>query len=144
LITRSQLPLSFLAAFFAINIAEFPRDADGLSLGYVSKYMCKTRQISLRCQILSVTLVSISVAIIAPSIIIAFNLQNIEDYLKRHGKSRQISPCPASSASGGTGPSSAGPSSAGQGVAGVPRETSEADSRRKQKLFDEEQGGSSF
>lgn len=93
-------------------------------------------------------LVSISFAIIAPSIIIAFNLQNVEDYLKKHRKSRKISPGPPSPASGGAGQvgagsNSAGPGSDGQGVAGTPRETLEADGRRKQKLFDEEQGGKS-
>ncbi len=34
--------MSFMAAFFAINIAQFPRDEGGtLSLGYVSEIMCK-------------------------------------------------------------------------------------------------------
>ncbi|CAI6083509.1 unnamed protein product, partial [Clonostachys chloroleuca] len=34
------LPLSFMAAFFAINITEFQRDAGGtLGLSYVSKMM---------------------------------------------------------------------------------------------------------
>ncbi|CAH0028268.1 unnamed protein product [Clonostachys rhizophaga] len=36
------LPLSFMAAFFAINITEFQRDAGGtLGLGYVSDIMCE-------------------------------------------------------------------------------------------------------
>lgn len=34
--------MSFMAAFFAINITQFPRDEGGtLSLGYVSGIMCK-------------------------------------------------------------------------------------------------------
>jgi hypothetical protein len=42
IVTIIFLPLSFIAAFFAINIEEFPRSSDGsasLPLGYVSKYM---------------------------------------------------------------------------------------------------------
>jgi len=42
IVTIVFLPLSFIAAFFTINIAEFPRGHDGnesLPLGYVSKYM---------------------------------------------------------------------------------------------------------
>jgi Mg2+ and Co2+ transporter CorA len=42
IVTIVFLPLSFIAAFFAINIEEFPRASDGtasLPLGYVSKYM---------------------------------------------------------------------------------------------------------
>ena len=42
IVTIIFLPLSFIAAFFTINVAEFPRAADGsesLPLGYVSKYM---------------------------------------------------------------------------------------------------------
>ena len=42
IVTIVFLPLSFIAAFFAINIQEFPRTSDGspsLPLGYVSKYM---------------------------------------------------------------------------------------------------------
>ena len=37
-----KLPLSFMAAFFAINIDSFAFDDNGkLPLGYVSKYMCR-------------------------------------------------------------------------------------------------------
>jgi hypothetical protein len=42
IVTIFFLPLSFIAAFFTINIREFPRAEDGsgsLPLGYVSKYM---------------------------------------------------------------------------------------------------------
>jgi Mg2+ and Co2+ transporter CorA len=42
IVTIVFLPLSFIAAFFTINIKEFPRAKDGsaaLPLGYVSKYM---------------------------------------------------------------------------------------------------------
>ncbi|PBP25883.1 ankyrin repeat and protein kinase domain containing protein 1 [Diplocarpon rosae] len=41
IVTIIFLPLSFIAAFFAINIREFPRSGAGpsLPLGYVSKYM---------------------------------------------------------------------------------------------------------
>jgi hypothetical protein len=42
IVTIVFLPLSFIAAFFAINIREFPRAGDGsgsLPLGYVTKYM---------------------------------------------------------------------------------------------------------
>jgi hypothetical protein len=45
-----QLPLSFMAAFFAINVVEFPRDSNGAAafpLDYVSKYICKKRDTSL-------------------------------------------------------------------------------------------------
>jgi len=43
IVTIIFLPLSFMAAFFAINITEFPHDpsngGNGLPLGYVAKYM---------------------------------------------------------------------------------------------------------
>jgi Mg2+ and Co2+ transporter CorA len=41
IVTIIFLPLSFIAAFFAINITEFPRNEQGpsLPLGYVSKYL---------------------------------------------------------------------------------------------------------
>jgi len=129
------MPLSFMAAFFAINIAEFPRDADGMSLEYVSKYMCKTYKMSFGYHTLSVFLVLISAAIIAPSIILAFNLQNIEDYYKKHREARR------------TGPKSsdpelavADPSATRARVGEIPLEALEAGGKRKQKLFDEEHG----
>lgn len=72
-----------MAAFFAINIAEFPKDGDGngLSLAYVSKYMCKRLLVRFDCLLTHHFAVSISAAIIVPSIIIAFNLENIEKFL---------------------------------------------------------------
>lgn len=43
IVTIIFLPMSFMAAFFAINIIEFPRDSingvNGIHLSYVSKYM---------------------------------------------------------------------------------------------------------
>jgi hypothetical protein len=41
IVTIIFLPLSFIAAFFTINIKEFPHDAEGqnLPLAYVSKYL---------------------------------------------------------------------------------------------------------
>ncbi|OAL35995.1 hypothetical protein AYO20_04656 [Fonsecaea nubica] len=62
-------PLSFIAAFFAINIVEFPKDPDGLHLGYVSKYMF-----------------SISAAIIIPLILIAFNVNEVAAAFASFGK----------------------------------------------------------
>jgi hypothetical protein len=42
-----KLPLSFVAAFFAINIDRFPWDNGGkLSMNYVLKYMCKKPRIT--------------------------------------------------------------------------------------------------
>ncbi len=41
-----QLPLSFMAAFFAINIDVFPVNENGkLDLSYVLTYMCKQRRL---------------------------------------------------------------------------------------------------
>lgn len=41
-LTLYQLPLSFLAAFFAINVDVFPWDEnDKIELNYLLKYMCK-------------------------------------------------------------------------------------------------------
>jgi hypothetical protein len=94
------------------------------------------------CDVLTLSSVSISAAIIVPSIIIAFNLQNIEDYLDKRRETRL-----ARLALRGAGPGSAGPSGArqrGTGLGGgeMPLEALdlEADGRRKQKLLDEEQG----
>lgn len=42
IVTVIFLPLSFLAAFFAINLTSFPHDQHGhsaMSIGYVSKYV---------------------------------------------------------------------------------------------------------
>lgn len=90
--------------------------------------------------VLTLSSVSISAAIIVPSIIIAFNLQNIEDYLDKRKEARL-----AGLALRGAGPSGAGPSGARHGGAGLgggemPLEALEADGKRKQKLLDEEQG----
>ncbi|EPE31754.1 hypothetical protein GLAREA_12510 [Glarea lozoyensis ATCC 20868] len=60
------LPLSFMAAFFAINIETFPVNSDGkLSLGYVLKYM-----------------LSISGATSIPFILVAFNQDRIGRWIK--------------------------------------------------------------
>lgn len=63
IVTIIFLPLSFIATFFAINIQEFPRSADGsqnLHLAYVTKYMF-----------------GISFAISIPLVFIALSLDNI-------------------------------------------------------------------
>jgi Mg2+ and Co2+ transporter CorA len=68
IVTIIFLPLSFIAAFFTINIREFPRLQDGteaLPLGYVSKYMF-----------------GIGFAISIPMIVIALSLDDIGDYAR--------------------------------------------------------------
>lgn len=63
LVTIIFLPMSFMAAFFAIDVKEFPHDVNGtksLTLGYVSKYMF-----------------GIGLAISIPLIYVAFTLDNI-------------------------------------------------------------------
>ena len=78
IVTIVFLPLSFIAAFFAINISEFPRASDGsdsLPLGYVSKYMF-----------------GIGFAVSIPLIVIALLLEDIGDMfqaLKRKLASRR-------------------------------------------------------
>jgi hypothetical protein len=66
IVTIIFLPLSFIAAFFAINISEFPRTDSGPSLpiGYVSKYMF-----------------GIGLAVSIPLIIIAVRLDDIADLM---------------------------------------------------------------
>ena len=58
-VTVIFLPLSFLAAFFAINIKVFPRGSDGhpeMSLGYVSKYVFGVGfAIALPCVVIALT-----------------------------------------------------------------------------------------
>jgi hypothetical protein len=78
-------------------------------------------------------LVSISVAIIVPSIVIAFNLQNMEDLLLEYRKRRKAKQA-------GLSPGGGGSSSAGQSIIGIPLEPLEAEGGRKQKVFDEELG----
>ncbi|KAH8795590.1 hypothetical protein BGZ57DRAFT_920816 [Hyaloscypha finlandica] len=61
--TFTTLPLSFMAAFFAINFEKFPKNSDGsshLTLGWVSKY-----------------LFGISVAVSLPFIVLALNLARL-------------------------------------------------------------------
>jgi Mg2+ and Co2+ transporter CorA len=74
IVTIIFLPLSFIAAFFAINVAEFPRDSTSgntnLPLGYVSKYMF-----------------GIGFAVSIPLIVIALSLDDIGGAW-RHFKSR--------------------------------------------------------
>jgi hypothetical protein len=95
--------------------------------------------------VLTLSSVSISAAIIVPSIIIAFNLQNIEDYLDKRKEARLAGLALRGAGPSGAGPGSAGPSGARHGGAGLgggemPLEALEADGKRKQKLLDEEQG----
>lgn len=71
IVTIVFLPMSFMAAFFAINIIEFPRDTtsgggSGLHLGYVAKYMF-----------------GIGFGISIPLITLAFFMTNTENWLKR-------------------------------------------------------------
>ena len=82
IVTIVFLPLSFIAAFFAINIEEFPRTSDGsasLPLGYVSKY-----------------LFGIGFAVSIPLIVIALVLDDIKDvywqFKKRYANLRNRSP----------------------------------------------------
>ena len=80
--------------------------------------------------VLTLPPVSISAAIIVPSIIIALNLQNAEDYLSKHGRVRSLGPAPDGAGSGvGETP-----------LEGLEADGLEADGRRKQKLPDEELG----
>jgi len=81
IVTIIFLPLSFIAAFFTINIREFPRLPDGteaLPLAYVSKYMF-----------------GIGFAISIPMIVIALSLDDLGDFFReakrrwRHRKHRQ-------------------------------------------------------
>ncbi|EEH10557.1 serine/threonine-protein kinase ripk4 [Histoplasma capsulatum G186AR] len=69
-VTIIFLPLSFMAAFFAINIDSFPwNKGDKLPMDYVLRYMF-----------------SISGAISIPFILIALNQDRIAEFLKSHGK----------------------------------------------------------
>lgn len=61
---RTKLPLSFMAAFFSINIDVFPVNADDkLELAYVLKYMRTlmriSREISIPIQVYCVTKLTI-------------------------------------------------------------------------------------
>jgi len=69
IVTIIFLPLSFIAAFFAINIQEFPKAPDGsqaLPLGYVSKYTF-----------------GIGLTISLPLIALAFAVDDIAEFLPR-------------------------------------------------------------
>ncbi|KAK2760347.1 hypothetical protein FQN54_002416 [Arachnomyces sp. PD_36] len=69
-VTIIFLPLSFLAAFFAINIQQFPWNGDDkLPMDYVLKYM-----------------LSISGAVSIPFILVAFNQDRIAAWIKSHGR----------------------------------------------------------
>ncbi|EGE77142.1 hypothetical protein BDDG_00079 [Blastomyces dermatitidis ATCC 18188] len=69
-VTIIFLPLSFMAAFFAINIDAFPwNNGDKLPMDYVLRYMF-----------------SISGAISIPFILIALNQDRIANFLKNHGR----------------------------------------------------------
>ena len=68
IVTIIFLPMSFMAAFFAINIADFPHDSryggSGLPLGFVAKYMF-----------------GIGLAVSIPLIIIAFVFSDIKEWI---------------------------------------------------------------
>jgi hypothetical protein len=70
IVTIIFLPMSFMAAFFTINIVEFPRDSvnggSGLHLNYVAKYMF-----------------GISFAISIPLITMAFVMSDTEGWIWR-------------------------------------------------------------
>jgi Mg2+ and Co2+ transporter CorA len=66
IVTIVFLPMSFIAAFFAINIREFQERDGGLGLGYVSKYMF-----------------GIGLSISFPMIFVAFYLDDIGEFLRR-------------------------------------------------------------
>ena len=70
IVTVIFLPMSFMAAFFAINIVEFPHDpvngGNGLHLNYVAKY-----------------LFGIGFSISIPLIIIAFVMSDTEGWIWR-------------------------------------------------------------
>ncbi|EHK96310.1 putative Ankyrin-3 [Glarea lozoyensis 74030] len=66
IVTIVFLPMSFIAAFFAINIREFQQRDGGLGLGYVSKYMF-----------------GIGLSISIPMIFVAFYLDDIGEFLRR-------------------------------------------------------------
>ncbi|KAG9248494.1 hypothetical protein BJ878DRAFT_27946 [Calycina marina] len=69
-ITIIFLPLSFVAAFFAINIDAFPVNANGkLPMNYVLKYMF-----------------SISGAVSIPFVLVAFNQDRIASWVRGHNK----------------------------------------------------------
>ncbi|KAL2063543.1 hypothetical protein VTL71DRAFT_5348 [Oculimacula yallundae] len=66
-VTIIFLPLSFLAAFFAINLDAFPADKDGnLPIGFVLKYM-----------------LTISAALSIPFILVAFQQERLSLWLKK-------------------------------------------------------------
>ena len=77
IVTIVFLPLSFIAAFFTINIREFPKAPDGgnsMPLGYVCKYMF-----------------GIGFAISIPLVIVALLLDDISTFLRVvQGKSKAI------------------------------------------------------
>ncbi|KAL4761092.1 uncharacterized protein BDW70DRAFT_168156 [Aspergillus foveolatus] len=69
LVTIIFLPLSFMAAFFAIDIVEFPKQPDGLHLDFVSSIMF-----------------SVSAAIVLPLVIMAFNVNKVSAIWGRFAK----------------------------------------------------------
>ncbi|KAL5002927.1 hypothetical protein BDV10DRAFT_87244 [Aspergillus recurvatus] len=69
LVTIIFLPLSFMAAFFAIDIVEFPKQPDGLHLDFVSSIMF-----------------SVSAAIVLPLVIMAFNVNKVSAVWSRLAK----------------------------------------------------------
>jgi hypothetical protein len=63
-----------MAAFFALNIVEFPRQ---LHLSYVSKYICEYPQLFASSLVLIAATVSISAAVCCPLILIALKANSI-------------------------------------------------------------------
>ena len=77
-----------MASFFALQIVEFPKDPSNgnlaLELSYVSKYICESLPlISLKYVFpLILVIVGISAGIIAPFLLIAFNVNRITLWVK--------------------------------------------------------------
>ena len=75
-----QLPLSFLASFFALDVQQFPKDASGSiswQLGHVSGYLCKHPDSVFLLFFVSDThepTVGLSIAASTPFIILAFSV----------------------------------------------------------------------
>lgn len=82
LANTTQLPISFMAAFFAINIDGFKLTKDGkLPLNYVIKYMGTNPFPNCHCTKLTTLVVSVGLALSLPFIVIAFNLDKAAELL---------------------------------------------------------------
>lgn len=87
-----QLPMSFLATIFTLNVSSFPHDSNGISYEpeWIFPILCESQAIRTSYNLLNIYVVGTSVAISIPIIFLALYLDVIPSFFKRMWKKSEI------------------------------------------------------